>query len=350
VDRTLDPIVSAGPHALSKTTAADMTAPPAFWSGRRVLITGASGLIGSELVDTMLRAGAEVTGLLRDNDRRSPLFRSGNIHRIAAVRGVLESPGDVERALAESDPSVVFHLGAQTQVSLGMRAPLLTFESNVRGTYNVLDVCRRHSVERVVVASSDKAYGFSDNSYTEESPLRARFPYDVSKAVGDLIAQSYYASFGLRVAILRCGNTFGGGDLNWGRIIPGTIRSFHYGRPPEIRSDGTFVRDYIYVADVASAYCAVAEALERPDVAGQAFNVAAGHDATVLEVVSAIREIMGGFLPEPRILNTATGEIRDQRLDWGKVRRLIGWSPRVSLRDGLRDTIAWYRSYLSEQS
>jgi CDP-glucose 4,6-dehydratase len=328
----------------------EMTGSERFWAGRGVLVTGASGLVGSHLVAALLALRADVSALVRDQDRRSALFRSGDIGRINVATGTLERFPDVERAVAESGCSVVFHLGAQTIVGVGLRAPWLTFDANVRGTYNVLEACRRQSVDRVVVASSDKAYGTSDHPYTEESPLRARSPYDVSKAAADMLAQSYYASYGLRVAILRCGNTYGGGDLNWSRIIPGTIRSFYHGQPPEIRSDGTFVRDYIYVADVASAYCSVAEALERPEVVGQAFNVAAGQDATVLEVVGAIRELMGGSLPEPRILNTATGEIREQRLDTSKVRRLIGWSPRVALRDGLRDTIAWYRAYLAAQS
>ncbi len=323
-----------------------MTASPEFWSRRRVLITGASGLVGSHVVSSLLQADAEVTGFLRDDDRRSALVRSGNADRIALIRGKLESPGDVERAVEESEASVVFHLGAQTVVGVGMKAPLLTFESNVRGTYNVLEACRRHEVERLVLASSDKAYGSSDHPYTEEDPLLARSPYDASKAAGDLIAQSYYATYALPLAILRCGNTYGGGDLNWSRIVPGTIRSFIHGEPPEIRSDGSYVRDYIYVGDVVSAYCAVAEALDRPDVAGHAFNVAAGQDATVLEIVRTIRELMGGKLPEPRILNVTKGEIREQRLDTTKVRRVVGWTPRVTLRDGLRDTIAWYRSYL----
>jgi CDP-glucose 4,6-dehydratase len=313
-------------------------------------MTGASGLVGSHLVAALLPLGAEITALVRDQDRRSALFRSGDVDRIHVVSGTLESFSDVERAVAESGASVVFHLGAQTIVGVGMRAPLLTFDANVRGTYNLLEACRRQSVDRIVVASSDKAYGASDEPYTEESPLRARSPYDASKAAADLLTQSYHASYGLRLAIVRCGNTYGGGDLNWSRIVPGTIRSFCRGEAPEIRSDGTFVRDYVYVTDVVSAYRAVAEALDRPEVTGQAFNVAAGQDATVLDVVGVIRELMGGRLPEPRILNVAKGEIREQRLDTTKVRRVLGWSPRVGLRDGLRDTIAWYRAYLGASS
>src|SRR4029077_5818803 len=190
--------------------------------------------------------------------------------------------------------------------------PVLTFESNIRGTYHVLEACRRHAVERVVLASSNKAYGPSDHPYTETDPLLARSPYDASKAAGELIAQSYHATYALPLAILRCGNTYGGGDLNWSRIVPGTIRSFLRGEPPEIRSDGSYVRDYIYVSDVVAAYCSVAESLDRPDVAGQAFNVATGQDATVLEVGRTIGELIGGQLPEPRIRSVATGEIREQ--------------------------------------
>jgi CDP-glucose 4,6-dehydratase len=304
-----------------------------YWQGRRVLATGATGLVGSRLVSALLGSGAEVAVLLRDHDRRSELFRSGNIERVAVTEGELESLTDVERALAESGASVVFHLGAQTLVGVGLNAPLLTFESNVR-------------VEHLVVASSDKAYGQSDHPYTEDDPLRASSPYDVSKAAGDLIAQSYHATYGLRVGIVRCGNIYGGGDLNWSRLVPGTIRSFLKREPPEIRSDGTYVRDYIYVADVVDAYVAVAEALDRPDVSGQAFNFASGAQVSVLEMVKAIAKLMGGRLPEPRVLNVAKNEIREQRLSTEKAKRVLGWKPRVSLDDGLRSTIEWYRSYL----
>src|SRR5438876_9812214 len=325
-----------------------MTELRAYWQRRSVLVTGATGLVGSHLVAALLASGADIAVLLRDHDRRSELFRSGNIERVAVTGGELESLADVERAIAESGAAVVFHLGAQTLVGVGLNAPLLTFESNVRGTYNVLEACRRQSqtVERLVVASSDKAYGQSDHPYTEDDPLRASSPYDVSKAAGDLIAQSYHATYGLRVGIVRCGNIYGGGDLNWSRIVPGTIRSFVKGEAPEIRSDGTYVRDYIYVADVVKAYLAVAEALDRPDVSGDSFNFASSVQVSVLEMVKAIAKLVGGRLPEPRVLNIAKNEIKDQRLSTEKAKRILGWTPRVSLDDGLRSTIEWYRSYL----
>ncbi|MEK6225045.1 MAG: NAD-dependent epimerase/dehydratase family protein [Chloroflexota bacterium] len=325
-----------------------MIEPRAYWRARPVLVTGATGLVGSHLVAALLASGADVAVLLRDHDRRSELFRSGNIGLVVMTEGELESLADVERAIAESGASVVFHLGAQTLVGVGLNAPLLTLESNVRGTYNVLEAARRQSatVERLVVASSDKAYGQSDHPYVEDDPLRASSPYDVSKAAGDLIAQSYHATYGLRVGIVRCGNIYGGGDLNWSRIVPGTIRSFLKREAPEIRSDGTYVRDYIYIADVVDAYLAVGEALERPDVVGEAFNFASGAQVRVLEMVKAIAKLMGGQLPEPRVLNTAKNEIKEQRLSTEKAKRVLGWKSRVSLDDGLRSTIEWYRSYL----
>ena len=329
-----------------------MTDRRAYWKGRPVLVTGATGLVGSHLVAGLLSCGAEVAILLYDRDNRSELFRSGNIDRVAVTEGELESIDDIERAVAESGPSVIFHLGAQTIVGVGLNAPLLTLEANVRGTYNVLEACRRqsHTVERLVVASSDKAYGQSDHPYVEDDPLRASSPYDVSKAAGDLIAQSYHATYGLHLGIVRCGNIYGGGDLNWSRIVPGTIRSFLKREPPEIRSDGTYVRDYIYVADVVDAYLAVGEALDRPEVAGEAFNFASGAQVSVLEMVKAIAKLIGGQLPEPRVLNIAKSEIKEQRLSTEKAKRVLGWKARVSLDDGLRSTIEWYRAFLEAKS
>ena len=329
-----------------------MTADRTFWVGRPVLVTGPTGLVGSHLTAALLASGADVAVLLRDHDRRSELFRSGNIERVAVTEGELESLADVERAIAESGASIVFHLGAQTLVGVGLNAPLLTLESNVRGTYNVLEAVRGQSrtVEGLIVASSDKAYGLSDHPYVEGDPLRASSPYDVSKAAGDLIAQSYHATYGLRLGIVRCGNIYGGGDLNWSRIVPGTIRSFLKREAPEIRSDGTYVRDYINIADVVDAYLAVAEALDRPAVTGEAFNFASGAQVSVLDMVKAIAKLMGGQLPEPRVLNIAKNEIKEQRLSTEKAKRVLGWKSRVSLDDGLRSTIEWYRSYLGAKS
>src|SRR4029079_14638607 len=256
--------------------------------------------------------GAAVTALIRDHDQRSELHRSGSIKRIALVAGELESLADIERAVAESECSTVFHLGAQTIVTVGVRSPVLTMESNVRGTYNLLEACRRHpGVEGIILASSDKVYGPSDHPYREDDPLRPDAPYDASKSAGETNAHSYFKTYGLPLAILRCGNTYGGGDLNWSRIVPGTIGSFLRGESPEIRSDGTFVRDYIYVGDVVSAYLLTAEAVSRPAVTGEAFNFASGSQISVLDMVGAIADVMGGRLPKPTILNTVTNEIKE---------------------------------------
>jgi CDP-glucose 4,6-dehydratase len=323
-----------------------------FWSRQRVFVTGGSGLVGSHLVHELLRRGADVTTLIRDRDPRTQLFRSGDAERVNAIDGRLEAVADVERALAESGASFVFHLGAQTIVEIGQRSPLLTFEANIRGTYNLLEASRRQRelISAIVVASSDKAYGPSDRPYKETDALRPTSPYDVSKAATDLLAYSYHATFDLPTATVRCGNIYGGGDLNWSRLVPGTIRSFFRGESPEIRSDGTFVRDYIYVSDVVDAYLLLAESVTRADVAGEAFNFASGAQITVLEMVESIARSMGGNLPPPLILNIAKHEIREQRLSTSKARSVLGWSPRVSLEAGLEKTISWYRSYLGSSS
>ena len=319
------------------------------WAGRRVLVTGATGMVGSWLVKELLASGADVVALVLDLDPQSELVRSGDLKRCAVVGGALEDIATLERAVTLHEVDTVFHLGAQTIVGVAHRAPLGTWETNVRGTYNLLEACRRHAdlVQRVVVASSDKAYGETDAlPYTEDSPLAGRYPYEVSKAVGDLIAQSYHHTYGLPVTIARCGNIYGGGDLNWSRIVPGTIRSLLRDEQPVLRSDGSFVRDYLYVRDAAAAYIRLAEGVGSDGVAGSAFNFSDESPLTVLELVEAIRERMGKERIKPVVLDSAVGEIQDQVLSAKRAHAVLGWKPQHDLRAGLDETIAWYREYL----
>jgi CDP-glucose 4,6-dehydratase len=326
----------------------DRTSTPKGWAGRRVFITGATGLVGSWLTKALLERGAYVAVLVRDADRQSELFRSRDIDRVAVVNGALEDLATLERAVAEHEIDTVFHLGAQTIVTTAHRSPLQTFEANIRGTYNLLDVCRVHRdlVHRVVIASSDKAYGeHLDLPYREDVALRGVHPYEVSKSCADLIAQTYHRSYGLPVAIVRCGNVFGGGDLNWSRIVPGTIRSLLFGERPVIRSDGTFIRDYIYVRDVVEAYLRVGDAVDSKKVAGEAFNFSNESGVTVTQIVRLIQELMGRTDLTPQVLGQAKGEIHDQTLSAAKARQLLGWAPAFGLRDGLQETVQWYESF-----
>jgi CDP-glucose 4,6-dehydratase len=323
------------------------------WAGRRVFVTGATGIVGSWLVKELLAEEAYVVALVLDLDPQSELVRSGDIDRCAVVNGGLEDFSTLERALNLHEVDTVFHLGAQTLVEVAHRYPLGTWETNVRGTYNLLEACRVHSqlVRRVVVASSDKAYGEAELlPYTEATPLAARHPYEVSKACSDLIALSYHHAYGLPVSVARCGNVFGGGDLNWSRIVPGTIRALLREERPVLRSDGTFSRDYVYVKDAAQAYLHLAEAVGTNGVAGQAFNF--GNDAplTVLQVVEAIKRLMGREGVEPVIQARAVGEIRDQWLSSRKARTELGWAPRFDLDAGLTETIGWYERFLGRSS
>lgn len=319
------------------------------WTGRRVLVTGATGMVGSWLVKDLLARDATVVALVLDLDPQSELVRSGDVKRVSVVNGALEQIEALERAVLLHEVDTVFHLGAQTIVGVAHRAPLGTWEANVRGTYNLLEVCRRHGdlVRSIVVASSDKAYGQSETlPYTEDSPLAARHPYEVSKAAADLIVQSYHHTYRLPVAIARCGNIYGGGDLNWSRIVPGTIRSLLRAERPVLRSDGSLVRDYLYVRDAATAYRVLAENLATDGVAGEAFNFSDEAPLTVLELVGAISARCGGPELEPLILDSAVGEIPEQVLSAAKARAKLGWAPSYSLDTGLSETIDWYRGYL----
>ena len=280
----------------------------------------------------------------------SDLMRAGTIREARKVDGRLEDYVSLDQVLSEHQVDTVFHLGAQTQVGDALREPLATFEANVRGTYNLLEACRVHRdiVERVVIASSDKAYGAMDGTaYTEARPLLGRYPYDVSKSCTDLLAQSYWHSYELAVAIARCGNVFGGGDLNWDRIVPGTIKSLLAEERPVIRSDGLFTRDYIFVDDVVEAYKTLAEAIDRPEVRGNGFNFGPKAPHSVLEVIAELSVIMECTDLEPMILNQANGEIVHQHLDSEKAARVLGWHVGSTFTDGLRRTVDWYRAYLS---
>jgi CDP-glucose 4,6-dehydratase len=320
-----------------------------FWHERRVFVTGATGIVGSWLVRELLASGAHVAVLVRDADPQSELLRSGDLSRCTVFNGTVEDLWTLERAISLHEAEYVFHLAAQTIVGVAHRNPFTTFETNVRGTYNLLEACRIHAslVRGVIVASSDKAYGEVDAlPYVETMPLRGRHPYEVSKSCTDLIASSYCHSYGVPVVIARCGNIYGGGDLNWSRIVPGTIRSLMRGERPTLRSDGTFRRDYIYVKDVARAYMLLGERASDPSVRGEAFNFSDESPLSVLDIVNAIRELMASDL-EPDVRNVAQGEIRDQYLSAAKARETLRWHAAYDLETGLRETIAWYRSLLA---
>lgn len=320
-----------------------------FWKNRSTFVTGATGLLGSTLVKKLLEQGAPVTCLVRDWVPKSHLVLSGDLERVNVVRGELEDRDVVLRAINEYEIETVFHLGAQTIVGTASRSVLSTFEANIRGTWNVLEACRACSktVKRVVVASSDKAYGSHDRlPYTEQAPLQGRFPYDVSKSCTDLLAFSYFHTFGLPVGITRCGNLYGAGDLNFNRIIPGTIRSVLLGERPVIRSDGKFVRDYFYVEDAVEAYMQFAEHMDRREVHGEAFNFGTETPKTVIDLVGLILRLMKREDLQPVILNEAANEIREQYLDCTKAREKLAWKARYPLEAGLERTIEWYRAYM----
>ena len=321
------------------------------WRDRSTLVTGATGLVGSWLVRRLVEAGADVVCLVRDWVPRSDLVRSGLAERVTLVRGDVCDQALLERALGEHEVATVFHLAAQTIVGIANRNPVSTFEANIQGTWALLEACRRSPlVKQVVLASSDKAYGDQETlPYDEDTPLQGRHPYDVSKSCADLIAHTYAVSYGLPVAITRCGNFYGGGDLNWNRIVPGTIRSVLRGQRPLIRSDGTSIRDYFYVEDGADAYMTLAEALAaRPVLAGQAFNFSNEIQVSVLELVGKVLRLMDSDL-KTDVRNEASNEIAHQYLTAAKARRELGWSPKFGLDEGLRRTVAWYREFLKDE-
>lgn len=317
-----------------------------FWTGRNVFFTGATGLLGSWMIEELVARGAEITCLIRDRVPGSRLHRSGLYDQVNVVHGELEDLPLLVRALNEYESDTVFHLGAQTIVGAASRSPIGTFEANIRGTWNLLEAARENAklVSRVVVASSDKAYGAHENlPYSEDTPLVGRFPYDVSKSCTDLLSFSYFHTYGLPVSVTRCGNLYGGGDLNYNRLIPGTIRSAFLGERPIIRSDGKFVRDYFYVQEAAEAYLRLAEAMDDPSIHGEAFNFSTETPTSVIDLVQLILETMDRTDLEPVILDEASREIPRQTLSGAKAKRTLGYEAKIGLEEGLRKTIEWYR-------
>jgi len=321
-----------------------------FWLDRPTFVTGATGLVGGWLVRRLVDAGADVVCLVRDWVPQSEVTRTSLIERVKIVRGDVRDQATLERALGEFEIDTVINLAAQTIVTIANRNPVSTWETNVQGTWALLEACRRTpTIRQIVMASSDKAYGESDQlPYDEETPLRGRHPYDASKSCSDIISQTYAKSYGLPVVVTRCGNFYGGGDLNWNRIVPGTIRSILRGQRPIIRSDGQFVRDYFYVEDGAAAYMLLAQRLhEQPDLAGQAFNFSNETQTTVIDIAKTILSLMDSSLVLD-IRNEASNEIRHQYLSAARARRDLQWQPLFTLDQGLAKTIAWYRDFLAQ--
>ena len=321
------------------------------WIGKNVFVTGATGLVGSILVRTLTDFGANVSALIFDSPADSELVQSGLINELNLYNGNLSDYQLVSRALVQSEPDYIFHLGAQTIVGKGLIDPKGTFETNVQGTWNILEAARNFSPQllSIVVASSDKAYGEAKIlPYDESFPLHGDGPYDVSKSCTDLISQSYGKTYNLPVSIARCGNIYGPGDTNWSRIVPGTFHSLLTKQTPVLRSDGTFLRDYIFVKDVVDAYLVLA--LKQADLApGEAFNFSHDRAYSVLEIYSEICQVVLQKYLEPMVLNSVTHEIHDQHLTSSKAKEKLGWEAKYSLESGLKESLPWYRELIARK-
>ena len=314
-----------------------------YWKNKNVFITGATGFLGSWLTKYLLEENSNITALVRDWIPKSKLISDDSINKINIVRGNIEDYLLLERIINEYEIHAVFHIAAQTIVGIANNNPLSTFESNIKGTWNILEACRKATnVKKVVVASSDKAYGDQEIlPYSENTPLIGRHPYDVSKSCADLICRSYYETYKLPVCVTRCGNFYGGGDLNFNRIIPGTIRSILNNDPPTVRSDGSFIRDYFYIEDAVLAYLLLAEKMDDKSLHGEAFNFSNEIQISVLDLVNKIIDLMDSNL-KPVILNEATNEIKHQYLSAKKAKDLLGWKPQFDINTGLQKTISYY--------
>lgn len=323
-----------------------------MWRQRKVFVTGATGLLGAWLTEWLVRQQAQVICLIRDHVPDSNFYRLALHERVVTVWGGVEDYDTIERILNEYEIDVVFHLAAQTLVGIANRNPRSTFSANITGTWNLLEASRLAPwVKAVILASSDKAYGAQVSlPYREEAPLIGSHPYDVSKSCADLIAQMYWHSYRLPVGITRCGNFYGGGDLNFNRIVPGTIRSLLSGERPVIRSDGTLIRDYFFIKDAVSAYATLAEAVLEGKAAGQAYNFSNEQQINVMELVRLIGRLMDRSDLEPLIHNTAQNEIAHQYLSAEKARVTLGWKPMYTLEEGLQETITWYRDFFANKS
>lgn len=313
------------------------------WKGKKVLVTGANGFVGSWVTEALVNSGASVVALIRDSIPNSNLNISGTVKKISIMNGSLTDLKLVERAFNEYEVNTVFHLAAQAIVGVANRSPISTFESNIMGTWNILEACRTSkNFEKIIIASSDKAYGDQEKlPYTEDAPLMGTYPYDASKACSEIIARSYSKTYGLKTSIARCANIYGGGDLNMSRLIPDMMTSLLQNKPLIIRSDGKMERDYIYVKDAVNAYLLLAEKGRT----SEAYNFGTGQPITVLELVEKIIQASGKKDAKMKVLGEAKYEIQRQYLNSEKARKALGWQPKYGLEEGLKETYGWYNGH-----
>ena len=321
-----------------------------FWQNKNVFITGGNGFLGSWLVKELLEKEANIIVLIYEEDPRSNFYKWELDKKVIKIKGQIEDYNLLKSIINKYEIATVFHLAAQPLVTIALRDPLHTFESNIRGTYNLLEACRNSQfIKEIVIASSDKAYGDHDKQpYTEEFALQGKHPYDVSKSCTDLLAQTYAKTYKLPVVITRSGNFYGGGDLYFDRIIPHAIAQYLMNKKPQLRSDGTHKRDYVYIKDVVDAYITLAEKLHDKNLSGHGFNFGLGKGVSVLEIVETIKKLMNSNL-EPEILDTAKAEIQEQYLNAEKISKVVGWKPQYSLEEGLKETIEWYKEFLKNK-